>query len=110
MKKFFTDYKVLVFSGGTVDAEVEMSDDIRFLYVVDGSASVQVSEHITNMEKSDTLVVNSGEVCHLKMDKSAMLVVISMDYYNLCDSLETASLSFYVNSAEDTGHKYTLNP
>lgn len=77
--------------------------DIRILYIIDGSCTVTVSEVTTIMEKSDFLLVNSGDTVSGKSAPDTILAVISTDYYMLCSLLERMSVQFHLNSREETG-------
>ena len=106
MKNIFTNYRIDIY--GSACAASPAAHDIHLVCVVDGNSSVTVNRQPMNLKKMDLLLVNSGETCELRTAENSMLAVVSLDYYNLCDALETTSVSFYVNSAEDTGRKYTV--
>ncbi|MBQ7682496.1 MAG: helix-turn-helix domain-containing protein [Oscillibacter sp.] len=106
MKSIATNYRIDVYgSGSTV---IPPKHDVQLVCVADGAASVTLNGQCVSLQKTDVFLANSGESCEVSVAEDSMIAVVSLDYYNLCDALETTSVSFYVNSAGDAGRKYTV--
>ena len=106
MKTTTIDYQVRVYEGARVLPPT--GPRTQMAYVIDGCASVERNGQTENLNKTDIFLMNFGESCQVRTAEDSMLAVLSLDYYHLCDSLESAAVSFYVNSAGDAGRKYTI--
>lgn len=98
------DYRIDIL---TADKLFGAEKKVRVIYIIEGNCTAGTGADRLQLGKTDILLLNSGETCVLSIDKGSLAASVVLDYYDLCSILETASISFYVNSAEDAGQKYT---
>lgn len=105
MKRKDAYYRISVL---TVPEEVpETVTDVRLIYVLDGACQATLGGESVEMNKWDSVVVNSMEAVTLRFSREDVVALISIDYIMLCDALNTYTVRFALNSQEASGLKYT---
>ena len=101
-----TDYQInlLTWKGKVED----ISENIRIFYIVRGTASVRDDENgHYPVSQGDIFLINAGRGFQMDMMPGTLAAVLSVNYYDLCSTLDEESVYFFLNSRRDTGGKYT---
>ena len=60
------------------------------------------------MRKGDVVLLDVEEFARAQVPPGSLAAAITIHYASLCNSLGMVTLSFYVNSVEEDGHKYSI--
>lgn len=91
---------------GSAEAIAFATRNICLIYILDGTCVVRFPQTRIGLGKSDIFLVNHAESPNLEVTDGSLAAVISIDYYQLCDTLNLSSARFRVNSSEESGGKY----
>lgn len=76
----------------------EQVEELRIFYFLRGGGDVLLSGRTFRAGKNDIFLVNHQETCRISMDQNVMAAVLTVDYYQMCRTLETDELRFSLNS------------
>ena len=89
--------------------EGEVSDaDLQILFVLNGSASVQVTGTTLVLEEKDFLILNPFQAYAVKMDKSTLVMRFRANVRILSDYYDISKLEFLGNSVEEASERHTV--
>ena len=90
-------------------AEGEVSDaDLQILFVLNGSASVQMAGTTLVLEEKDFLILNPFQLYTVKMDKNALVMRFRANVRILSDYYDINKLEFLGNSVEEASERHTV--
>ena len=89
--------------------EGEVSDaDLQILFILNGSASVQMAGTMLVLEEKDFLILNPYQVYAVKMEKSALVMRFRTNVRILSDYYDISKLEFLGNSVEEASERHTI--
>lgn len=90
-------------------AEGEVSDaDLQILFVLNGSASVQMAGTTLVLGEKDFLILNPFQMYAVKMDKSTLVMRFRANVRILSDYYDISKLEFLGNSVEEASERHTV--
>lgn len=90
-------------------AEGEVSDaDLQILFVLNGSASVQMAGTTLVLGEKDFLILNPFQAYAVKMDKSTLVMRFRANVRILSDYYDISKLEFLGNSVEEASERHTV--
>ena len=90
-------------------AEGEVSDaDLQILFVLNGSASVQMAGTTLVLEEKDFLILNPFQLYTVKMDKNTLVMRFRANVRILSDYYDINKLEFLGNSVEEASERHTV--
>ena len=81
--------------------------DIEILYVLEGNVDIRISEQEYSAEAQDIILINSDEEHSFRMSEKGLVSLISIDYYELQQTLKRSTLSFSCNSVAEPEKNYS---
>jgi len=97
--------KIEVFK--SAEKEKRIHKDVELLYVIKGSVYVKIESNEYYMKKDDVLLINENNKYNFKTLEDAILICISISYFELCKIIEYKSIKFKCNSIIDFDNNYT---
>ncbi|MBR3393172.1 MAG: helix-turn-helix domain-containing protein [Firmicutes bacterium] len=84
----------------------ETLDEIRILFVVDGTCHVKKEERKLILSKSDYLLINVLEEADVQLDSDSYLAILSLPYFDLLQASDRISIRFECCSLDGKQPQY----
>lgn len=109
MRRFLILYKREKFSIsiiGDVQEESSTHSEVEIIYVLEGSAAVQVEQKTTFLKADDILVINANKRHSVKTADNPLIMKLLFDYMMISEKYQGQDVIFWCNSAGSENDRY----
>lgn len=89
-----------------VEEEEHTHTDLELIYVLDGSAGIDLDKERFTLKREDILLIQADRKHRLCSGSETLLCRLKLPYYEICARVGEDLLLFECNSAIDSGERY----